>query len=510
MASAFTITDIETDLACPGASSFVQIQLNELTDYPLVSTGGSTLPAAIVPAKFRNYADQVRDFRVYDDDVWIVTYPKCGTTWTQEMVWLIAHDLDYQTARNVNLNTRSHFLEYDLERSSKAPNKIPVDTVAVAASMKRPRHIKSHLPMALLPRQLWTVKPRIVYVARNPKDVAVSYLHHYRMIMGYRGTKEAFLDGLLEDRVMFCPQIRHALDFWTLKDEPNVLFLTYESMRRSFNGDRVACTPAPTRKQMASFTFTDAPSDSSERGYNFRNTLVQLTDLTDNPLGGRHNLPPAAMFVSSKYRNYAERVRDFRVYEDDVWIVTFPKSGTTWTEEMVWLINHDLDYETARNVKLNTRSTFLEFGAIADRYDVDTIALAANSERPRQIKSHLLLPLLPRQLWTVRPRIVYVARNPKDVAVSYFHHCQTLVGYRGDRGAFFDDLLNDRITFCPMIQHVLSFWALKDEPNVLFLTFMRKGIVGDYRNEMPEEYSERFDQFVAEQTAGSDFKFDYE
>lgn len=86
--------------------------------------------------------------------------------------------------------------------------------------------------MALLPRQLWTVKPRIVYVARNPKDVAVSYLHHYRMIMGYRGTKEAFLDGLLEDRVMFCPQIRHALDFWTLKEEPNVLFLTYESMKR--------------------------------------------------------------------------------------------------------------------------------------------------------------------------------------------------------------------------------------------------------------------------------------
>uniref|UniRef100_A0A453Z3M5 Sulfotransferase domain-containing protein n=1 Tax=Anopheles quadriannulatus TaxID=34691 RepID=A0A453Z3M5_ANOQN len=328
---------------------------------------------------------------------------------------------------------------------------------------------------------------------------------------------------------------------------------------------------------MASFTFTDAPSDSAERGYDFRNTLVQLTDLTDYPLAGRHNPPPAAMFVSCKYRNYAERVRDFRVYEDDVWIVTFPKSGTTWTEEMVWLINHDLDYETARNVKLNTRSTFLEFGAIADRYDVDTIALAANRERPRQIKSHLLLPLLPRQLWTVRPRIVYVARNPKDVAVSYFHHCQTLVGYRGDREAFFDDLLNDRITFCPMIQHVLSFWALKDEPNVLFLTyesmkrnlrsllpkvcqflnksytdtqldelavhlsfsemkknpatnkhdmvqntlksnqregvpfeFMRKGIVGDYRNEMPEEYSERFDQFVAEQTAGSDFKFDYE
>lgn len=47
-------------------------------------------------------------------------------------------------------------------------------------------------------------------------------------------------------------------------------------------------------------------------------------------------------------------------------------------------------------------------------------------------------------------------------------------------------------------------------PSFCLNRFMRKGIVGDYRNEMPEEYSERFDQFVAEQTAGSDFKFDYE
>ena len=32
-------------------------------------------------------------------DVWVVTPPKCGTTWTQEMVWLLAHDLDYEGAK---------------------------------------------------------------------------------------------------------------------------------------------------------------------------------------------------------------------------------------------------------------------------------------------------------------------------------------------------------------------------------------------------------------------------
>ncbi|XP_058066589.1 luciferin sulfotransferase-like [Anopheles bellator] len=227
MSTSFTITDVESDLGCPGASSYIKVQLNDLSDYPL-GVGSLAPVPVVVPAKYQSYAQQVRDFQVYEDDVWIITFPKCGTTWTQEMVWLIDHELDYETARAVSINTRSVFLEI-----GAIADGIPVDTVSTTAGMKRPRHIKSHLPLPLLARQLWTVKPKIVYVTRNPKDVAVSYLHHYQMIMGFRGTKEAFLNGLVEDRVMFCPQVRHALEFWPLKDSaPNVLFLTYESMKR--------------------------------------------------------------------------------------------------------------------------------------------------------------------------------------------------------------------------------------------------------------------------------------
>ena len=32
----------------------------------------------------------------------------------------------------------------------------------------------------------------------------------------------------------------------------------------------------------------------------------------------------------------------------DVWVVTSPKSGTTWTQEMVWLLDNNLDYEGAK------------------------------------------------------------------------------------------------------------------------------------------------------------------
>ena len=36
---------------------------------------------------------------VYPDDVWIVTPPKCGTTWMQEIVWHIHTDVDLAKAQ---------------------------------------------------------------------------------------------------------------------------------------------------------------------------------------------------------------------------------------------------------------------------------------------------------------------------------------------------------------------------------------------------------------------------
>lgn len=61
--------------------------------------------------KYQMFAEKIRDFVVYPDDIWILTYPKCGTTWTQEMVWLLANNLDYSTAKAINLDQRSPFLE---------------------------------------------------------------------------------------------------------------------------------------------------------------------------------------------------------------------------------------------------------------------------------------------------------------------------------------------------------------------------------------------------------------
>lgn len=57
---------------------------------------------------------------------------------------------------------------------------------------------------------------------------------------------------------------------------------------------------------------------------------------------------------------YLERIQKMEVYEDDVWIVSFPKCGTTWTQEMLWMLNNNLDYKKAEKVKQHDRFPFIE------------------------------------------------------------------------------------------------------------------------------------------------------
>ncbi|XP_049795435.1 luciferin sulfotransferase-like [Schistocerca nitens] len=191
-----------------------------------------TRPGGLVmPAEFLLDAQRVHDFPVRQDDVWLVTFPKSGTTWTQELVWLLMNDLDFETAKEMCITKRFPYLEHVSLVPAAARQGAP-DTIRRAADQPPPRLIKSHLPPALLPRQLWTVKPKIIYVARSPKDAATSFYYHNCLIHGLKLSLDEFLECFLSDSVQFTPYWTSVLEFWKLRNEPNILWNTYEEMKQ--------------------------------------------------------------------------------------------------------------------------------------------------------------------------------------------------------------------------------------------------------------------------------------
>jgi hypothetical protein len=94
--------------------------------------------------------------------------------------------------------------------------------------------------------------------------------------------------------------------------------------------------------------------------------------------------------------------RGLTVYPDDTFLVSFPRSGNTWTRFLVCnLMNPD---DPVGFAQLESR--------IPEIYDVTDRALRA-FPRPRVIKSHECFD--PRY-----KKIIYIVRDPRDVLVSYY------------------------------------------------------------------------------------------
>lgn len=98
---------------------------------------------------------------------------------------------------------------------------------------KDPRFIKTHIPLSLLPSNLLGTS-KVIYVARDPRDAMTSYYHHHRLIrsLDYIGDLPTFARRFMNDQVRIGPYFQHVKEAWTMKDNPNMLFLFYEEMKK--------------------------------------------------------------------------------------------------------------------------------------------------------------------------------------------------------------------------------------------------------------------------------------
>ncbi len=156
-----------------------------------------------------------RRFSSTADDVFIVSYPRSGTT----MLQMILYQLTFTTRRPwdeiTHISQEIPYFERMLARKG-----------GIQPESGGRRVFKTHFRR----RHLKRLKGRFLYIWRDVEDVAWSYYHFYVAYHRYKGTYDDFVDLFLTNRVQAGSWAEHVGD-WLGQERPeNVLVIRYEDL----------------------------------------------------------------------------------------------------------------------------------------------------------------------------------------------------------------------------------------------------------------------------------------
>ncbi|XP_070537462.1 sulfotransferase 1A2-like [Ptychodera flava] len=167
-------------------------------------------------------------------------------------------------------------------------------------------------------------------------------------------------------------------------------------------------------------------------------------------------------------------VKDFEVRDDDVFLVTYPKAGTSWVCEIVDAIINVDNLEVLKTRALIEKTPLLEFGPsnhpdlLAEGIEglpsvIETIHKPAPS--PRRIPTHLFPKYCPTQLFTKKPKTIFLDRNPKDLLASLFawHHSLRFLPLV-EWNSFFEAHMKGHLTYGSYTEFTRAWYDYKDEP----------------------------------------------
>ncbi|XP_042301259.1 amine sulfotransferase-like isoform X2 [Sceloporus undulatus] len=451
------------------------------------------------------------------------------------------------------------------------------------------------MPYRFMPKALKNGRGKIIYVARNPKDVLVSF-YHFSKVSGNMEEIEdfdVFMEMFLAGRFVGDLWLDHIEGWVTQRDNMNILFILYEEMKKdlrssvqkicNFLGKRLTEEELGDVVEMASFG-----KMSVDRRANYTTLPPEILDFSKGrflrKVGGTLGLhcivlsAALGMEPSDKYLfkhrgyyfipglttpEYIDSLEDFEIRDNDVFLVTYPKSGTIWTQNILSLIYHEGHRNGTEDADLPDRVPWLEYNVRNRDY--------ANHPSPRLFTTHLPHYLVPKGLRKGKAKIIYVARNPKDVLVSSYHFSK--VSLKSEKVEDFEILMERFLTGKVIgnlwLDHIEDWSAQRSNLNILFLLyeemkkdlrssvlkicnflgkrlteeelddvvdkasfgkmsvdrranyttvpseildftkgcFLRKGTVGDWKNMMTVAQSERFDSIFKERMEKLPFKF---
>ncbi|KAK2162462.1 hypothetical protein LSH36_98g04070 [Paralvinella palmiformis] len=160
--------------------------------------------------------------------------------------------------------------------------------------------------------------------------------------------------------------------------------------------------------------------------------MVTCTDVDIHGLeiDGKHNLFTDHLFVRIRIGSMAslEQIKQFISedklnqiqnldFDNDILINGFPRTGTTWLQELVWLIQNGGDVDKALQSPIGCRVPFLESRGFDWEHNVSSLE---QHPHPRILKSHLP-PQTFRSKLDGKVKVIVPIRNPKDTVASQYY-----------------------------------------------------------------------------------------
>ncbi|XP_070538204.1 sulfotransferase 1A1-like [Ptychodera flava] len=173
--------------------------------------------------------------------------------------------------------------------------------------------------------------------------------------------------------------------------------------------------------------------------------------------------------------------KNLDIRDDDTFLVTYAKSGTAWTNEMLKAILHVDDLEYLESVEFYKKLATLEFGP-ADHPDlVEENVFCPKSfiedfirdtPSPRVLSTHVLPEYMPTQFFQKKPKTLFVSRNPKDAVVSLYHWHHSIPFLSPCPWELLCEEYIKGNTVCGAVWDFYKKWSMyKQESWMLWLTF---------------------------------------
>ena len=170
--------------------------------------------------------------------------------------------------------------------------------------------------------------------------------------------------------------------------------------------------------------------------------------------------------------------RSFVAKPSDVFVLSYPKSSTTWMQYIMSLIKNNgvddgedlddkwlwMDTFTQEEVTVQIPITLIIF-SIIHHHALFTILIeyydyTAIFSQPGLYQTHLPYSLVPGLSKDSPAKYIYVYRNPKDTAVSFYYMIQSLVGPM-PWDVYFDKYMKGEVPTGPVLDNHLECWEHK-------------------------------------------------